>query len=110
MRLTPRSLFGRNLLLLVGMILLGQLLAGVLFFVFVQKPRAVETADMLAQNLIAVREGMAALPAAERVAFVARLNAANTGEGETEAVRDNRLLPAQRILVRAISAAYWARS
>ncbi|WP_230970512.1 ATP-binding protein [Nitrogeniibacter aestuarii] len=104
MRLTPRSLFGRNLLLLVGMILLGQLLAGVLFFVFVQKPRAAETADMLAQNLIAVREGLAALPAAERVAFVARLNAANTGEGEPEAIHDNRLLPAQRILVRAISA------
>lgn len=103
MRLTPRSFFGRNLLLLAGMILLGQVLAGGLFFVFVQKPRAAQTADMLAQNLVAVRDGMSALPAAERAAFVARLNATNSAATDALDATANRLLPAQRLLIRAIS-------
>jgi len=104
MRLTPRSLFARNLLLLAGMVLFGQLMAGVLFLILVQKPRAAETADMLAQNLIAVRDGLAALPPAERADFVTRFNAANTPPTtENGNAHDRRLLPAQHILVRAIS-------
>jgi len=103
MPLTPRSFFGRNLMLLVGMILLGQVMAGILFFVFVQKPRAAETADMLAQNLIAVRDGLTALEPPARAAFVARLNAANGSAADAALPRDDRLLPAQHILLRAIS-------
>lgn len=103
MRLAPRSLFGRNLLLLTGMILLGQLLAGLIFFVLVQKPRSGETADMLSQNLVAVRDGLAALPAAARADFVARFNARALAAPLPQDTPERRLLPAERLLVRSIS-------
>jgi len=103
MRLTPRTLFGRNLLLLTGMILLGQLLAGLIFFVLVQKPRAGETADMLSQNLVAVRDGLAVLPAADRAGFVDRFNARALTTASPSRPSERALLPAERLLVRDIS-------
>lgn len=103
MRLAPRTLFGRNLLLLTGMILLGQLLAGLIFFVLVQKPRSSETADMLSQNLVAVRDGLAALPMAARADFVARFNARALATPLPQGTPELRLLPAEGLLVRNIS-------
>ena len=104
MRLTPRSLFGRNLLLLAVMVLLAQALAAAVFFVVVQKPRADETADMLSRNLVAVRDGLAALPAAARAGFVARFNAHALGATPAAAPSTDRdLAPAERLLVRSIS-------
>jgi len=102
-RLTPRTLFGRNLLLLAGMILLGQLLAGLIFFVLVQKPRSGETADMVAQNLVAVRDGLAALPASARADFVTRFNTRALGPASPQTPPERRLLPAERLLVQSIS-------
>lgn len=103
MRLIPRSLFGRNLMLLAGMIIVGQLTAGALFYLLAQKPRVTETAEMAAGTLVAVRDGLQALPVPAREAFVHRFNSANRPDPAFPAADDRQLLPSERQLLRAIS-------
>jgi len=98
----PQSLFGRNVLLLVGCIVLGQFTAWLAFFLLVQKPRITEAAQMMAASLVAVRDGLAALPPPARGAFVSRFNAA-AGPVLEASDPPGKPLMAERLLVRAIS-------
>ncbi|WP_342625923.1 ATP-binding protein [Azotobacter sp. NL3] len=75
MRLLPRSLFGRSLLLIVLLILLGQLGGALLARRLILEPRLEQIAAGVAHNATALRAGLLALPAAQREAFVARFNA-----------------------------------
>lgn len=72
--LWPRSLLGRNLLLMAVLIVLGQLVAAVLVRQMIFKPRVAQVADGVARNVAALRAGLQALPQAQRVAFVEAFN------------------------------------
>jgi len=74
MKLFPRSLFGRNALLLVLLIALGQIGGGLLLREMVIKPRLDQIAESVARNVAAIRAGMLALPPAQRPAFVEGFN------------------------------------
>lgn len=75
MNLLPRSLFGRSLLLIALLILLGQLGGALLARRLILEPRLEQIAIGVAQNAAALRSGLSALPPAQREAFVARFNA-----------------------------------
>ena len=62
--LWPRSLLGRNLLLMAVLIVLGQLVAAVLVRQMIFKPRVAQVADGVARNVTALRAGLQALLAA----------------------------------------------
>lgn len=70
----PRSLFGRNLLLIAGLIALSQLSSALLFRELIQKPRVRLTADSVVRNLEALHQGLAGLPLTQRRDFVERFN------------------------------------
>jgi len=72
--LWPRSLLGRNLLLMAALIVLGQLVAAVLVRQMIFQPRVALVADGVARNVAALRAGLQALPPAERAAFVEGFN------------------------------------
>ncbi|AJE20003.1 ATP-binding protein [Azotobacter chroococcum] len=75
MRLLPRSLFGRSLLLIALLILLGQLGGALLARRLILEPRLEQIAAGVAHNATALRASLLALPPAQRTAFVARFNA-----------------------------------
>jgi two-component system osmolarity sensor histidine kinase EnvZ len=107
MNLLPRSLLGRNALLIVALIVIGQLGSALLVRQMVIRPRVEQAADSVARNLQAMREGLMALPAAERQHFVDRFNhrSGSDGGGEGRDLRDRVLLtPMERNFVRAVSA------
>ncbi len=106
--LWPRSLLGRNLLLMAVLIVLGQLCAAALVRHMILKPRVVQVADGVARNVAALRAGLQALPAPQRQAFVQAFNdqAAQTqaharaaAPGTWRAV----LSPMERQFVRAVT-------
>ncbi|PTT20689.1 two-component sensor histidine kinase [Acidovorax sp. HMWF029] len=72
--LWPRSLLGRNLLLMAALIVLGQLVAAVLVRQMIFQPRVAQVADGVARNVAALRAGLQALPPAQRAAFVEAFN------------------------------------
>ncbi len=80
--LWPRSLLGRNLLLMAVLIVLGQLCAAVLVRHMILKPRVAQVADGVARNVAAIRAGLQALPPPQRQAFV---QAFNTQAAQTQA-------------------------
>jgi two-component system osmolarity sensor histidine kinase EnvZ len=80
--LWPRSLLGRNLLLMAVLIVLGQLAAAVLVRHMILKPRVAQVADGVARNVAAIRAGLQALPPPQRQAFV---QAFNTQAAQTQA-------------------------
>lgn len=71
----PRSLFHRNLLLIVLLIVLSQIGNALIYRELVMKPRLRHTAQATARNLEAAGRGLRALPEAQRAAFVAQFNA-----------------------------------
>lgn len=75
MALVPRTLFNRNLLLIVVLILLGQVANAVLFRQLVMKPRVKVAAEATVRNLQALEAGLRGLPPEQRSAFVERFNA-----------------------------------
>ncbi len=79
----PRSLFYRNLLLFAGLMLLGQLATALLFRQLVIKPRVESTARAVAQELQALADGLAGLPAEQRAGFVSRFNSAHAANAES---------------------------
>ncbi len=104
--LWPRSLLGRNLLLMAVLIVLGQLVAAVLVRHMILKPRVAQVADGVARNVAAIRAGLQVLPPAQRQAFVQAFNAqaAQTqalaaAPGSWRAV----LSPMERQFVRAVT-------
>lgn len=66
MRLTPRSLFGRNLVLLAGLTIASQLCALVIFVYFIQRPRIDAAASFGAAQVVTVGRLLAALPPTQR--------------------------------------------
>ena len=105
--LWPRSLLGRNLLLMAALIVLGQLVAAVLVRQMIFKPRVAQVADGVARNVTALRAGLQALPPAQRVAFVEAFNrqaAQATPPALPEsAARRGLLSPLERQFVQAVS-------
>ena len=106
--LWPRSLLGRNLLLMAVLIVLGQLVAAVLVRQMIFQPRVVQVADGVARNVAAIRAGLQVLPPPQRQAFVQAFNdqAAQTqaharaaAPGTWRAV----LSPMERQFVRAVT-------
>lgn len=72
--LAPRSLFGRNVLLIVLLIVLGQLVSAVLVRQLVLLPRLEQLAAAMARNIGAIRAGLKTLPPAQRSDFVDGFN------------------------------------
>lgn len=70
----PRSLFGRNLLLIVGLLAASQLVSGLLLRELIVKPRIDQLAAFSATTLEAIRGALEVLPPAQRDAFIARIN------------------------------------
>lgn len=102
MRLWPRSLLGRNVLLLVVLIVVGQLFAGLIFRQYVQRPFVERLAATLANDLIAVQVGLTALPAEQREQFVESFNAGSQLLGKADSAPP-MVLPAERMLMREVS-------
>ncbi|MDD2176357.1 ATP-binding protein [Acidovorax sp. D2M1] len=103
----PRSLLGRNLLLMAALIVLGQLVAAVLVRQMILKPRVAQVADGVARNVAALRAGLQALPPAQRAAFVDAFNqqamrSAPPVAAES-AARRALLSPMERQFVQAVS-------
>ena len=105
--LWPRSLLGRNLLLMAALIVLGQLVAAVLVRQMIFKPRVAQVADGVARNVTALRAGLQALPPAQRVALLEAFNrqavlSAPPAAPES-AARRALLSPMERQFVQAVS-------
>ncbi len=83
----PRTLFGRNVLLMVALTLLAQFATGLLFRQGVMVPRLHLAADATVHNVQAFAQALAALPADQRAAFVAHFNARTPDEGPASAAR-----------------------
>ena len=75
MRLIPSTLFARNLLLIVCLIVGGQLVNALAYRELVAKPRLHQSAEATARSLHAVAEGLRLLPEDQRAGFAARFNA-----------------------------------
>lgn len=106
MRLAPRSLFGRNLLLIVTLIALAQFGGVLLVREMVLRPRLEQIGEGLARNIAAIRAGLAVLPAAQRSAFVDEFNRRSmAGAPDTADTGPPRpgLTPLERRFVRSIS-------
>ena len=105
--LWPRSLLGRNLLLMAVLIVLGQLVAAVLVRQMIFQPRVVQVADGVARNVAALRAGLQALLPAQRVAFVEAFNRqaalATPPVAPESAARRALLSPMERQFVLAVS-------
>ncbi|MDF1481498.1 ATP-binding protein [Extensimonas sp. H3M7-6] len=103
----PRTLFGRNLLLIVAIIFLSQLGSAWLYRELVIKPRVRQNAEATAQDLLALVDGLQALAPAERARFVARFNAhvhaKLRAQDPTPAPRE-RLTPLEQTFVQEVSA------
>lgn len=74
MTLLPRTLFGRHLFLLIGLLVASQLASLVLVRVLLVKPRVAQLAAFSAGNLEAIQAALDSLPAAQRERYIARLN------------------------------------
>lgn len=70
----PRSLLGRNLLLIAALVVASQLCAVVLVRQMVLQPRVAQVADGVARNVAALRAGLDVLPPGQRTAFVEAFN------------------------------------
>ena len=103
---TPRSLFGRNVLMIVLLIALAQIGSVLLVRELVLRPRLDQIAEGLARNISAIRAGLLALPASQRTAFVDEFNRRGQA-GAREALPGTALVPAltmlERRFVRTIS-------
>ncbi|GGA14410.1 ATP-binding protein [Dyella caseinilytica] len=73
LRLWPRSLFGRNLLLLLGLIAIAQM-STIVLYVLLQRPRVMEVAQLVATQVNMLDAALSQVPATDRDAYVARLN------------------------------------
>jgi two-component system, OmpR family, osmolarity sensor histidine kinase EnvZ len=107
MTLWPRSLVGRNALLIIVLMVLAQLISSVLVRELIVKPRIEQIADAVALNVAAMRAGLEALPPVERQSFLdafgRRSVAANAGSEAALPSVSERLSPLERLFVRAVS-------
>ena len=103
----PRSLLGRNLLLMAVLIVLGQLVAAMLVRQMIFQPRVAQVADGVARNVGALRAGLQALPPAQRAAFVEAFDQQAVRSAPPvaaeNAARRALLSPMERQFVQAVS-------
>lgn len=104
----PRSLLGRNLLLIAALVALSQLCAVVLVRQMVLQPRVAQVADGVARNVAALRAGLDVLPPSQRAAFVEAFNRqaaeAERDADEPPSLRRRALLsPLERRFVQAVA-------
>ncbi|MFG6459993.1 ATP-binding protein [Roseateles sp. DXS20W] len=86
------TLFGRNLWLIVALIVLGQVVNALAYGQFIARPRLKQSAEATARGLQAVAEGLSLLPQEQRAGFVARFNArAAVGPDEKRRARPTLL-------------------
>lgn len=104
----PRSLFHRNLLLIVALIVVAQFSSAALFRELVMKPRVRQAAISAAHQIQALRAGLLGLPPVQRHDFVSRMNA----QAQSSLSRDidpdtwavpNRLTALERVYIDQIS-------
>lgn len=69
----PRSLFGRNVALLLATVLVSQIVAVTSFVVFMQRPRIEEAAGFFANQIVIMERALGDVPEAQRKAYVDRL-------------------------------------
>ncbi|SFN27167.1 ATP-binding protein [Variovorax sp. OV329] len=70
----PRSLFGRNALLIVLLIVLSQLGSALLLEHLVVRPRLAQLAESVARSIASIHHGLEALPPAQQQAYVQAFN------------------------------------
>src|SRR4051812_37193366 len=70
----PKTLFGRNVLLIVGLMALAQIGSALAVRELIIRPRADLIADALARNIGGMRAGLLKLAPEQRVAFVDEFN------------------------------------
>ncbi len=101
----PRTLFGRNVLLLVALMVVAQLVSLLLVRELVVKPRTEQVAESIAGHVAAMRSALGLLPVAERAAFVAALSR-DAGLPPAAAGTDARLRlgAIERVFLRAMAA------
>ena len=106
MTFVPRSLFGRNVLLIVLLIALAQIGSALLVRQLIVRPRLDQIAEGLARNVAAVRAGLVALPTDQRAAFVDAFNRrglAGARDAPEESALQPQLTVLERRFVRTIS-------
>jgi two-component system osmolarity sensor histidine kinase EnvZ len=102
-RFVPRTLFGRNLLLIAALILFVELGIALVFSQMVQESRAARTAELVRQQALALRGALEAMSPVQRATFVARLER----EGDPDIVLNHQpagLVEPRHLLVRAFLA------
>ena len=103
----PRSLFYRNLLLFVGLILLGQLASAILLREAVVKPRVALAAQTTSRHVLAVARGLGAMAPAGRQDFVDRYNAQarplDADDAQDPTDEERHLTPLERQFVQQVS-------
>lgn len=102
-RFVPRTLFGRNLLLIAGLILFAELGIAFVFSQTVQESRAARSAELVRQQAQALRGALETMNPAQRAAFVNRLER----DGDPDLVLRHRpagLAEPRHLLVRAFLA------
>jgi len=106
MTFAPRSLFGRNVLLIVSLIVLAQIGSALLVRELILRPRLDLIAEGLARNIAAIRAGLVALPVPQRASFVDEFNRRGllgAREAPPESTRQPSLTLLERRFVRTIS-------
>lgn len=69
-----RSLQSRNIALLIGIVLLGQLLSAVLLYSLAIRPQAARLATMLAGNVAAISDALEEFSPEQRIRMIRRIN------------------------------------
>jgi two-component system, OmpR family, osmolarity sensor histidine kinase EnvZ len=80
----PKTLFGRSALLIAGVVIVGQLLTAVVYYLAVQRPRVELLADFAINYVANMRNALDSIPKAERDGFIK----ANESLRELRLVRD----------------------
>ena len=104
----PRTLFQRNLLLIVALILVGQLGSAWLFRTLVTLPRTTLLMESTVRELQAIERGLGALPAEQRPLFVERFNtqvqeSVDRSEGPADDSRSWRATRLQRVFLEQLA-------
>jgi two-component system osmolarity sensor histidine kinase EnvZ len=106
MSLWPRSLFGRNALLIVLLMVIGQLISIGLVRELMVRPRYELLSSSLARNIGAIRAGLVSMPAEQRQGFVDQFNhraLADLPPLPADAEAPTLLTPIERGFVRSVS-------
>ncbi|HEY0200449.1 MAG TPA: ATP-binding protein [Burkholderiaceae bacterium] len=108
MTLPPRTLLGRNLLLIVSLVVLGQISGGLLVRELLIKPRLEQVAEGMAHTIQNLRAGLVALPSVQRATFVQQFNAQSLAlttmaSGSPSPARFTELSPLDRAMVQSVS-------